>query len=74
MSDIVMKIPKVKLAMLNSPNLNGERCIYIRVPFSSRYLKKSTNLWVLPKDWDEKRQIVLPTRMRKSLTPNFLWP
>lgn len=61
MSNIVMKIPKVKLAMLNSPNLNGERCIYIRVPFSNRYLKKSTNLWVLPKDWDEKRQIVLPS-------------
>lgn len=28
-----MKIPKVKLAMLNSPNPNGEKCIYIRVPF-----------------------------------------
>lgn len=39
-----MKIPKVKLAMLNSPNPNGEKCIYIRVPFSDRYLKKSTNL------------------------------
>lgn len=47
MSNIVMKIPKVKLAMLNSPNPNGEKCIYIRVPFSDRYLKKSTNLWIL---------------------------
>lgn len=72
MSNIVMKIPKVKLAMLNSPNPNGEKCIYIRVPFSDRYLKKSTNLWILPKDWDEKQQIVLPSNENYEVINNKL--
>lgn len=72
MSNIVMKVPKVKLAMLNSPNPNGEKCIYIRVPFSDRYLKKSTNLWILPKDWDEKQQIVLPSNENYEVINNKL--
>lgn len=67
-----MKIPKVKLAMLNSPNPNGERCIYIMVPFPDRYLKKSTNLWILPKDWDEKQQIVLPSNENYEVINNKL--
>lgn len=43
MGNVVIKIPKVKFALLNDPNSKGEKCIYLMVPFSDRYLKKSTN-------------------------------
>lgn len=35
-------------------------------------MKKSTNLWILPKDWDEKQQIVLPSNENYEVINNKL--
>ncbi len=66
MSSILFKIPKVRLMMVNASNSKGERCIYVVVPFSAKRLKKSTDVWIRPADWDAEKEMVLASNPNAS--------
>ena len=52
------EIPKGSFSLKAAPNAKGERPIYLKYYVEGRYAKRSTDLWVLPDDWDEKKQEV----------------
>lgn len=51
-------IPKGSFALKLTPNGKGEEPIYIRYFVQGKYAVRSTDIWVLPKDWDKKGQKV----------------
>ena len=52
------EIPKGSFWVKAAPNAKGDRPIYLKYYVEGRYAKRSTDLWVLPDDWDEKKQEV----------------
>lgn len=58
MKTVNQQIPQGNYVLLNSPNLKGERCIYLRFFVGGKYIKRSTDLWVKNSDWDGDRQVV----------------
>ena len=58
MTEYFLKIPKVSLAIQQTPDKHGECGIYVRVSFNGRYLKKALNIHIKPEFWDAKEQCV----------------
>lgn len=52
------EIPKGSFSLKATPNPKGERPIYLKYYVEGRYAKRSTDLWVLPDDWDKTHQVV----------------
>ena len=55
MGQVNLSIPSGGFALLNKPNPKGEKCIYLRY-YISKYIKRSTDIWVREEDWDSMRQ------------------
>lgn len=53
------QLPQGSFALLNKCNGRGEKAIYIRY-YVGKYVKRSTDIWILPNDWDAKKQEVKP--------------
>lgn len=67
MSKIMTKTPKARLVLLNSINSKWQRCVYIQIPFSGNVLRKSTDIWVSPKEWDDKTESITSSTKEASL-------
>lgn len=52
------EIPKGSFSLKAAPNAKGEKPIYLKYYVEGKYAKRSTDLWVLPDDWDSKKQQV----------------
>lgn len=52
------EIPKGSFSLKAAPNSKGEKPIYLKYYVEGRYAKRSTDLWVLPDDWDKTHQVV----------------
>ena len=59
-----MEIPGGSYALLNKPNSKGLMCIYLRYFINRKYIKRSTDIWIQPEDWDAETQTV------KASNPN----
>ena len=51
------QIPQGSFALLNNCNGRGEKAIYLRY-YVGKYVKRSTDIWILPEDWDKSKQEV----------------
>lgn len=60
-------IPKVSFALPNAANAKGKKCIYARVFVCGRYLKKSTDIWIDPSEWDSSEERVNTKSKNKGL-------
>lgn len=60
MGQVNLNIPSGGFALLNKPNPKGEKCIYLRY-YISKYIKRSTDIWVREEDWDSMRQRIKGT-------------
>lgn len=52
------EIPRGSFALKATDNAKGERPIYLKYFVQGKYVKRSTDIWVLPADWDTKGQTV----------------
>ena len=64
MKEVTMEIPGGSYALLNKPNSKGLMCIYLRYFINRKYIKRSTDIWIQPEDWDAETQTV------KASNPN----
>ena len=64
-------IPQGSFALLNNCNPRGEKAIYLRY-FVGKYVKRSTDIWVLPKDWDKSKQEVKSSNRNAARINNRL--
>lgn len=58
MKEMTMEIPSGSFALLNKANAKGEMCIYLRYFIRRKYIKRSTDIWIQPEDWDADTQTV----------------
>lgn len=58
MKEVTMEIPSGSFALLNKANSKGEKCIYLRYFTKGKYVKRSTDIWIQPDDWDVSSQVV----------------
>ena len=72
MKRINLEIPQGNFVLLNEPNSKGERCIYLRYFVDRKYIKRSTDIWIDEKYWDEKLQEVKPQHANAERINNRL--
>ena len=65
------QIPQGSFALLNKCNGKGEQAIYLRY-FAGKYVKRSTDIWILPEDWDKAKQEVKPRNRNAARINNRL--
>ena len=65
------QLPQGSLALLNKSNAKGERAIYLRY-YVGKYIKRSTDIWIDPKEWDSTHQIVKPSNRNAARINNRL--
>ena len=53
------QIPQGSFTLLNKCNGRGEKAIYLRY-FVGKYVKRSTDIWIVPEMWDKSKQEVKP--------------
>ena len=58
MGRIKAAIPFGSFWLRPSTNQKGETPVYVRYFVNERYIKKSTNIFINPDDWDNKKQVV----------------
>lgn len=58
MGRIKAAIPHGGFWLRPSTNQKGEAPVYVRYFVQGRYLKKSTNVFINPDDWDATKQVV----------------
>ena len=58
MGRIKAAIPFGSFWLRPSTNQKGETPVYVRYFVNERYIKKSTNIFINPDDWDDKKQVV----------------
>lgn len=51
------QIPQGGFVLLNKCNKKGEQAVYLRY-YAGKYVKRSTDIWLLPEDWDTEKQVV----------------
>ncbi len=69
MGRIKPKIPACNFWLRPSTNQRGETPIYVRYYVQGRYIKKTTNVFINPADWDSKMQVV-KSKNRQSAVLN----
>ena len=65
------QLPQGGFALLNKCNRKGEQAIYIRY-YVGKYVKRSTDVWIAPEDWDAKKQEVKPRNKNAARINNRL--
>ena len=65
------QLPPGGFALLNKCNGRGEQAIYIRY-YVGKYIKRSTDIWIAPEDWDAKKQEVKPRNKNAARINNRL--
>ena len=65
------QLPQGSFTLLNKCNSKGERAIYIRY-YIGKYVKRSTDIWVSPEDWDANLQVVKPRNKNAARINNRL--
>lgn len=58
MGRIKAAIPFGSFWLRPSTNQKGETPVYVRYFVNGKYIKKSTNIFINPDDWDDKKQVV----------------
>ena len=58
MGRIKAAIPFGSFWLRPSTNQKGESPVYVRYFVNGKYIKKSTNIFINPDDWDKKKQVV----------------
>lgn len=69
MGRIKAAIPHGSFWLRPSTNQKGETPVYVRYFVQGRYIKKSTNIFINPDDWDDKKQVV-KSKNRQAATLN----
>ena len=65
------QLPQGGFVLLNKCNGKGEQAIYIRY-YVGKYIKRSTDVWIAPDDWDAKKQEVKPRNKNAARINNRL--
>ena len=65
-------IPTGNFWLRPSPNQTGETPVYVRYYVQGKYIKKSTNVFVNPDDWDDKKQEVKSKNRQSAALNNKL--
>lgn len=65
-------IPTGNFWLRPSPNQKGETPVYVRYYVQGKYIKKSTNVFVNPDDWDDKKQEVKSKNRQSAALNNKL--
>ena len=65
------QLPQGSFALMNKCNNKGEKAIYIRY-YVGKYVKRSTDIWVTPEDWDATHNMVKPRNKNAARINNRL--
>ena len=59
--------PKASFSLRNVPDKQGRKALYIKFFIDGKYVKKSTDIWLKPNQWDAAAQLVVNTRDGNNL-------
>lgn len=51
--------PKASFSLRNIPDKQGRKALYIKFFIDGKYVMKSTDIWLKPRQWDSVEQLVI---------------
>ena len=61
MSIFNFQAPKASFFLINIPDKQGRKALYIKFFIDGKYVMKSTDIWLKPRQWDSVEQLVINT-------------